>query len=96
MSFANPTWIKAGIALTLLSNCILVADIERGGVFAQLIGTLMLLKPDEKKLIKGIIINRFRGDISLFDEGRKWLERETKIPVLGLKLMITRLIDIFG
>ncbi len=72
------------LATYLSSNCILVADIERGGVFAQLIGTLSLLNPDERKLIKGIIINRFRGDISLFDEGRKWIEEETKIPVLGI------------
>ncbi len=53
------------IAKYLRANCILVTDIERGGVFAQIIGTLELMKPEEKKLIKGIIINRFRGDLSL-------------------------------
>ena len=72
------------IARYLEANCILVADIERGGVFAQIIGTLELLKPEEKKLIKGIIINRFRGDISLFDEGKKWIEKKTRIPILGI------------
>ncbi len=72
------------IAKYLEANCILVADIERGGVFAQIIGTLELLKPEEKKLIKGIIINRFRGDISLFDEGKNWIEKKTKIPILGI------------
>tara|TARA_Y100000589_G_scaffold283911_1_gene282424 strand:+ start:691 stop:2220 length:1530 start_codon:yes stop_codon:yes gene_type:complete len=72
------------IAKYLEANCILIADIERGGVFAQIIGTLELLKPDERNLIKGIIINRFRGDISLFSEGRKWLEDKTKIPILGI------------
>ena len=72
------------IAKYLEANCILVVDIERGGVFAQIIGTLELLKPEEKKLIKGIIINRFRGDLSLFDEGKKWIEERTKIPILGI------------
>jgi len=72
------------IAKYLEANCILVADIERGGVFAQIIGTLELLKPEEKKLIKGIIINRFRGDIALFDEGKKWIEKKTKVPILGI------------
>ncbi len=72
------------IAKYLEANCILVADIERGGVFAQIIGTLELLKPEEKKLIKGIIINRFRGDISLFEEGKKWIEKKTNIPILGI------------
>ena len=69
------------IAKYLEANCILVADIEKGGVFAQIIGTLELLRPDEKKLIKGIIINRFRGDISLFEEGKTWIENKTKIPI---------------
>ena len=72
------------LAKFLNANCILVADIERGGVFAQIIGTLALLKPDEKKLIKGIIINKFRGDKALFESGITWIERETKIPILGI------------
>ncbi|KGG20717.1 Cobyric acid synthase [Prochlorococcus sp. SS52] len=72
------------LAKHLNAKCVLVADIERGGVFAQIIGTLALLKPDEKALIQGIIINRFRGDISLFEKGRQWIEEESKIPVLGI------------
>ena len=80
------------IARYLEANCILVADIEKGGVFAQIIGTLELMKPDERKLIKGIIINRFRGDISLFEEGKTWIENKTKIPVLGI---LPSLNDIF-
>ncbi|MDC3092171.1 cobyric acid synthase [Prochlorococcus sp. AH-716-M18] len=72
------------VAKYLNANCILVTDIERGGVFAQIIGTLELMKPEEKKLIKGIIINRFRGDLSLFEEGKKWIENKTKIPVIGI------------
>ena len=72
------------IAKYLKANCILVTDIERGGVFAQIIGTLELMKPEEKKLIKGIIINRFRGDLSLFEEGKKWIEDKTQIPVIGI------------
>ena len=72
------------VAKYLNANCVLVTDIERGGVFAQIIGTLELMKPEEKKLIKGIIINRFRGDLSLFEEGKKWIESKTKIPVLGI------------
>ncbi len=72
------------IAKYLKANCILVTDIERGGVFAQIVGTLELMKPEEKKLIKGIIINRFRGDLSLFEEGKKWIEEKTQIPVIGI------------
>jgi len=72
------------IAMYLKANCILVTDIERGGVFAQIIGTLELMKPEEKKLIKGIIINRFRGDLSLFEDGKKWIENKTQIPVIGI------------
>ena len=72
------------IARYLDADCILVADIEKGGVFAQIIGTLELMQPEEKKLIKGIIINRFRGDLSLFSEGKKWIENKTNIPILGI------------
>lgn len=63
---------------------ILVADIERGGVFASAYGSIMLQKPDDRKLIKGIIVNKFRGDISLFDNGRKILEEICGVPVLGI------------
>ena len=72
------------VAKYLEANCILVTDIERGGVFAQIIGTLELMKPEEKKLIKGIIINRFRGDLTLFEEGKKWIESKTQIPIIGI------------
>jgi len=72
------------IAKYVDADCILVADIEKGGVFAQIIGTLELMKPEERNLIKGIIINRFRGDLSLFSEGKKWIENKTKIPILGI------------
>ena len=72
------------LAKFLNAHCVLVADIERGGVFAQIMGTLSLLNKEERTLIKGILINRFRGDISLFDEGRIWLEKNTGIPVIGV------------
>ncbi|BEV35789.1 cobyric acid synthase [Synechococcus sp. M16CYN] len=72
------------LAQYLRANCLLVADIERGGVFAQIVGTLALLRPVERSLIKGILINRFRGRRELFDQGRTWLEENTGVPVLGV------------
>jgi adenosylcobyric acid synthase len=72
------------LAKYLQANCLLVADIERGGVFAQIVGTLQLMTPDERRLIRGLLINRFRGRRELFDEGRRWLETYTGIPVLGV------------
>ena len=72
------------LAQYLRAHCLLVADIERGGVFAQIVGTLNLLRPMERPLIRGILINRFRGRQSLFDEGRSWLEAHTGVPVVGV------------
>jgi adenosylcobyric acid synthase len=63
---------------------ILVADIDRGGVFAQVVGTLAIIPPEDKALVKGVIINRFRGDIDLFKDGVTMLESMTGVPVLGV------------
>ncbi len=66
------------------ATTILVADIDRGGVFASVYGSIMLQSPKHRKLIKGIIINKFRGDLQLFEEGKRILEKLCKVPVLGV------------
>mgnify|MGYP002624548797 CR=1 FL=1 len=66
------------------ADVILVGDIDRGGVFASVYGSIMLQTPEDRKLIKGIIINKFRGDMRLFDEGRRMMEEICGIPVLGV------------
>lgn len=63
---------------------VLVADIDRGGVFASVYGSVMLQTPEDRARIRGIIINKFRGDLQLFDEGRLLLEKLCGIPVLGV------------
>ena len=63
---------------------ILVGDIHRGGVFAQIVGTLACLPPDKQKRVAGFLINRFRGDLSLFDEGADWIEKKTGMPSFGV------------
>ncbi|MBR6385907.1 MAG: cobyric acid synthase [Ruminococcus sp.] len=76
--------VNMGMAEMADSPVIIVGDIDRGGIFAQLYGTVSLLNPDERKRVKGLIVNKFRGDISLFDEGVKILENLCGVPVLGV------------
>ena len=66
------------------ADVILVGDIDRGGVFASVYGSIALQAPEDRRLIKGIIINKFRGDMRLFNEGRKMLEEICGVPVLGV------------
>ncbi|NJR50181.1 MAG: cobyric acid synthase CobQ [Leptolyngbyaceae cyanobacterium CSU_1_3] len=72
------------VAKHLNAPTLLVVDIDRGGAFAHVIGTLELLDPDERALIKGIVINKFRGQRSLLQSGIDWLQERTGIPVVGV------------
>ena len=76
--------VNMRMALYSKAAVYLVADIDRGGVFASVYGSIMLLPQEERSLIKGIIINKFRGDINLFKEGSRMIEELTGIPVVGV------------
>lgn len=76
--------VNLPMAMYAGADVILVADIDRGGVFASVYGSVMLLRPEERKHIKGILINKFRGDIRLFESGVKMLEDLCGVPVVGV------------
>lgn len=76
--------VNMGLAAMVNAPVLLVGDIDRGGVFAQLLGTLMLLNEEERKRVKGLVINKFRGDVSILDPGVEMLEERGKVPVVGV------------
>lgn len=84
LNLRNHDLVNMPMARHADADVLLVGDIDRGGVFASVYGSIALQTPEDKKRIKGIIINKFRGDLRLFEEGRKMLENLCGIPVLGV------------
>ena len=80
--------VNMGMAKLVNAPVILVGDIDRGGVFAQLYGTVELLEPEERQRIVGTVINKFRGDVKILQPGLSMLEEKTHLPVLGVVPML--------
>jgi len=76
--------VNMAIARYANAPVLLVGDIDRGGIFAQLLGTLWLLEPEERQLVRGFLVNKFRGDIRLFEDGVRILKEKSELSVLGV------------
>lgn len=81
-------FVNMGMAKIAKAPVLLVADIDRGGVFASIYGTLMLLEDDERAMVKGVIINKFRGDVEILRPGLKMIEDKTGVPIIGVLPML--------
>jgi adenosylcobyric acid synthase len=84
INLLSEDFVNMDMAAYACARTILVADIDRGGVFATIFGTLALVPPQHRSLIAGVIINKFRGDVSLLDSGIRDIEAMTGVPVLGV------------
>ncbi len=76
--------VNMATALYAKASVLLVGDVDRGGIFAQLLGTYWLLPPEEQKILKGFVVNKFRGDITLFEDGIHIIEERSGVPVVGV------------
>lgn len=83
LNLAHNDLVNMRIANLADASVLLVGDIDRGGIFASLLGTLMLLQPQDRERVKGLVVNKFRGDLSLWQEGERLLAERSGIPVLG-------------
>ena len=80
--------VNMAVALECQADCYLVADIDRGGAFAHLLGTFTCLAPDERALIKGFVLNKFRGDQALLSNAMDWLRQRTGVPTVAIVPML--------